>query len=285
MTNIIAWDILHGKEVVLNKTTFQWLGTAGFRITHDDVVFLIDPFFSRSEGAIPFQPLGPKDMQDASAVFLSHGHFDHLADVSAVVAESGAVVYCSHVAADTLLGKGVPAESIVRLCGGEELDMGSYGVRVVESRHITFDAALVMRTAPRVLKMRNLPMLQSASGMPSGPVMVFRFDLGGLTVVHMGSLGMVPEEVRIARLEEPDIFMPCLQGHTHICSRAALLTEAMRPRAVVPQHFDDFSPPISQWVEPMPFCAMVEKLAPGTPCYVPEINKTFDETDIFGAEE
>jgi len=73
-----------------------------------------------------------------------------------------------------------------------------------------------------------------------------------------------------------------LQGHSRICTRAALLTAAINPRAVVPQHFDDFFPPVSQWVELMPFAAMVEKLAPECRYYQPSINEVFTARDVLG---
>ncbi|MHB8895412.1 MAG: MBL fold metallo-hydrolase [Candidatus Geothermincolia bacterium] len=269
----------------MEETTFQWLGTAGFRVKHKNKVLLIDPFLgSRGERARPVQPLTPADMAGAGSVFVSHGHFDHLADVPAVVEATGAEVYCSDVAAETLERKGVPPGAINRLRGGETLEMGGYTVRAIPSHHIVFDIGLILRTAPRVLRPGNRDLLKHVRGMPSGPVMVYLFDFAGLTVVHMGSLGLVPEEARQFGLEEPDIFLPPLQGHTHICARAAELTAAIRPRAVVPQHHDDFFPPVSMRVELMPFEAMVAKMAPGCRYYEPEINKEFTAAEVLGLE-
>jgi len=265
------------------QTTFQWLGAAGFRIEHQGRVVLIDPYLdSRGENSRPAQPLKAADMSDADVVFVSHGHFDHLADVPAVVVASGADVYCSGVAADTLERKGVARERIKILCGGESLDLGSFSVRVIPTQHIVFDARLIMRTAPRLLRPGNLELVKQTTGMPSGPVLVYWFDFAGLTVVHMGSLGIVPEEAAQLGIVAPDILMPPLQGHSRICTRAAELTRAVRPRAVVPQHQDDFFQPISQSVELLPFKAMVEKLAPGTAYYEPEINHPFTAQDVFG---
>jgi L-ascorbate metabolism protein UlaG (beta-lactamase superfamily) len=110
--------------------------------------------------------------------------------------------------------------------------------------------------------------------------MIYRFDFSGLTVVHMGSLGLVPEEARQFGIIDPDILMPPLQGHTHISSRAAQFTAAVRPRAVVPQHHDDFFPPVSQRVELMPFKAMLAKLAPWIVYYEPRMNVEFTAADI-----
>jgi L-ascorbate metabolism protein UlaG (beta-lactamase superfamily) len=268
----------------VEDTTFQWLGAAGFRVEHRGRVMLIDPYLtSRGADADPVQPLGPEDVSDAEVIFVSHGHFDHLADVPAVVRASGAGVFCSGIAADTLERKGVPPSKIRRLSGGESLDAGICTVRVFPTEHIVFDLALILRTAPRVLRPSNLNLLAGIRGMPSGPVLVYWFDFDGLSVVHMGSLGMVGEEARQLGIENIDILMPPLQGHTHICSRAARLTAAISPRAVVPQHHDDFFPPVSQRVELMPFQAMVSRMAPGCAYFEPHMNVPFTSGEVLGS--
>lgn len=267
----------------MENTTFQWLGAAGFRIRSEGGVILIDPFLtSRGDRARPVQPLRPAYMADADTIFVSHGHFDHIADVPAVLELSKARVYCSQVASDTLVSKGVSPARINVVSGGETCDMGHYSVKVIPSKHISFDADLVWHTVLRALRPSNIEALKLASGMPSGPVMVYQFDFGGLSVVHMGSLGMVPEDARRWGIYEPDILMPPLQGHTHICSRAAMLSAAIRPKAVVPQHQDDFFPPVSKRVEIMPFEAMVARLLPGCGYYEPVINKEFTVRDVMG---
>src|SRR5450756_1895909 len=78
---------------------FQWLGTAGFRITCGDKVILIDPYLTRNERARPVQELRPADMADADYIFISHGHFDHIADVPEIMETADAEVYCSPVTA------------------------------------------------------------------------------------------------------------------------------------------------------------------------------------------
>lgn len=265
------------------RTTFQWLGTAGFRIEHEDKVILIDPYLdSRLPDAVPPQPLRVSDMSDADYVFVTHNHFDHVADVPAIVAASGARVFCSTATAENLLSLGVPPGKLERLGGDESLDLDSFKVNVFPSPHIKFDLPLILRTAPRVLSLKHLPLMIKAALSKPGVVLAFWFDLGGLSFVHMGSLGMTPDDARYQRILNPDILALPVQGHTHICSRAALLTGAIAPRAVVPQHFDDFFPPVSMAVELLPFEKMVGKILPECRCYEPGINTVFTALDVLG---
>jgi L-ascorbate metabolism protein UlaG (beta-lactamase superfamily) len=259
---------------------FKWLGTAGFEVRFGGRVILIDPYLSRPPRARPVLDLEPRDMAGADYIFVTHGHFDHIADVPAIVEYSGAEVYCSAVSADTLAKKGVPALKLNRLSGGEKLDLGDLRVRVETCKHIVFDARLVLGTLPRILKEPGV--LRHTSGMPAGPVLIFSFEFGDLEVTHMGSLGLTPDQLRTRDIPRPDVLMLPLQGHTDICSMAAALTAAIRPRAVVPQHQDDFFPPVSQMVNIEPFRRMVAERIPGCAFYEPVIGVEFGTTEIFG---
>lgn len=260
--------------------TFEWLGTAGFRIRHSGGVILVDPYLSRRDLATPLQVRLPQDMADTGHIFVSHGHFDHLADVPAIVECSDADIFCSEVAARTLEKKGVPAGRINTVRGHQLLELGDFSVRTDTCRHIVFDARLVAATAPRVLKEIG-GILQETEMTPSGPVMIFTFDFGGRTVMHTGSLGLKPRRARSGLGRPPDVFMPPLQGHSDICRLAAELTAAIGPRAVVPHHYDDFFPPVSQSIDLEPFRRMLSELAPGCVYFEPEINKEFCFDDIF----
>ena len=260
---------------------FQWLGTAGLRITFGGKVILVDPYLSRNERARPVQNLCPADMSDAEFVFLTHGHFDHIADVPDIVRASEARVYCSTVAAKTLEKKGVPPARITTLTGGEKLELGGFDLSVGTSRHTVFDLKLLLGTLPGVLReaRRVLPELL---GMPGGPVLIFTFDFDGLTATDMGSMGVTVQQVFDEHLRFPDILFIPLQGRTDICQRAADITATVRPRAVVPHHYDDFYPPVSQMVDIEPFRLRVKKLVPECCYYKPTINLEFEPSDIFG---
>lgn len=264
----------------MGSPSFKWLGTAGFRIEVDGSVILIDPFLSRSERATPVQDLTAADMADADFIFLSHGHFDHLADVPEIATLSRAQVYCSEVAGRTLISKGTAAYRVTVLHQGDRVDEGIFSVGVETCRHIRFDYRLILRTAPGVLREAS-SVLPLTRGMPSGPVMVCSFRFGDLAITHLGSLGLKPDDLPEKDIPRPDILFLPLQGHTDICRRAAELAAAMRPRAVVPEHHDDFFPPVSQTVRLEPFEHMVRRLAPGIGYYEPTMNESFTAEEVL----
>lgn len=266
---------------MLSETTFQWLGTAGFKITHEDTVILVDPYLTRNERARPIQELTPRDMSDAGTIFLSHGHFDHAFDVPAIAAVSGAAVYASEKTCRSLEGRGVPPERLHPLRGGESFEVGSVGVRITPSRHTRFDLKLILGTATGVLRERKI--FREFRGMNAGKVLIHTFDFGGLTFTHMGSMGIKPEEVGALGLDAPDLLALPLQGHSDICERAALIAAAIRPRAVIPEHHDDFFPPLSRSIDIRPFRRRVRELLPGCSVCEPQVNRVITAYEVLEA--
>ena len=80
-----------------------------------DQVILLDPYLSRNPEARPRQPLTPKEVTEASYIFISHGHFDHLMDVPLIASQTKAEVYCSREAADSLEKMGLNRNQIHRI--------------------------------------------------------------------------------------------------------------------------------------------------------------------------
>ena len=77
----------------------RWLGVAGYEISDDSTVILIDPFVSRptvvqllstikiDTNAVKHYILAPLQMQNVKVVLLSHAHHDHLQDVPYILAQ------------------------------------------------------------------------------------------------------------------------------------------------------------------------------------------------------
>jgi len=255
----------------------QWLGTAGFRIETDDQVFLIDPYLSRDPLSRPVQTLKPSDISDAGQIFISHGHFDHLYDVPAIMAAGKSSVYCSQTAAATLLREGVDSGRIHAVTAdGFALDFGGYRAQAFFSRHVKFDIPLVARTLWRmgpagILRISNSGI---SSNYPMGQVLSWRFTVDGYSIHHFGSAGFMPGELERLAANPPDLLLVALQGHTHICDIALEYVRIIKPRLVIPHHQDDFYPPISTAVDIRPFVMKVCESCPGTEVRVLAMNET-----------
>jgi L-ascorbate metabolism protein UlaG (beta-lactamase superfamily) len=255
----------------------RWLGTAGFQVDTGNNVFLIDPYLSRNPLATPAQNLKPADIAGAGQIFISHGHFDHLFDVPDLIRQGQAGVYCSEIAAASLVREGVDSHRIKPVStDGYEVDFGDYQARAFFSRHVKFDIPLVVRTLLRVGAGGYRRISTISKAYPPGQVLSWRFTFNGYTMHHFGSGGSTPEELaRVAALPLDLLLVP-LQGHTHICDIAFEYVRLLKPRMVIPHHQDDFYPPLSVMVDIEPFVRKVKAQCPDTEVRVMDMNETIN---------
>jgi L-ascorbate metabolism protein UlaG (beta-lactamase superfamily) len=251
-----------------------WWGTAGFQIKTGAQTFLIDPYLSRNATARPKQSLLPSDISEANQIFISHGHFDHIFDIPTIAAQTGSRVYCCPVAADTLKKKGLESDLIQEVAqDGYLVDLGRYRARAFFSKHVKFDRWLLIKTLTRINVRipRYLPQLREY---PVGQVLTWRFEIDGQTIQHFGSAGSTSEELQGLSRQPIDILLVPLQGHTRICRIALNYVKALKPRIVIPHHQDDFFPPISTYVDILPFVKAVKTTCPDTEVRILKINET-----------
>lgn len=71
-----------------------------------------------------------------------------------------------------------------------------------------------------------------------GPNLIFRIEGGGLTLVHLGDLGHMPNEVQQRALEDVDVLLLPIGGtYTIDTPEAEALLLAVRPRHAVAMHY------------------------------------------------
>jgi L-ascorbate metabolism protein UlaG (beta-lactamase superfamily) len=241
--------------------TVRWLGVAGFTLTSGETTIAHDPFLSRPGLLRTFLRLyvpdetvlgrfvGPEspapELARAQLYLVGHSHYDHLGDVPWLAARTQGRVLGSETTAAIARGYGLaPGETIVA-GPGAVIEEGAFAVHVFASAHA------------RVLFGR-VPLAGSLGEPPEAPIHAHSFVLGdargylvrerasGLRVVLLSSAGSDPAALAaIGREFAPvDLLLPAALGREP--DYAAQLVRSLRPRLVVPHHFDDFFTPIDQ---------------------------------------
>lgn len=219
-----------------------WLGHAGFRLEIGDQVLLIDPWLAGN-------PSFPDDrradaIDGATAILLTHGHFDHTDDIADIARETGAPILAMVELAGILGHQGL--ETTGFNFGGTVM-AGDVAVTMVPARHsssITIAEKLVY------------------AGDPAG----FMIRHGGRTLYVSGDTDVMADMEWMADRYAPEIGILCCGGHfTMDMDGAAYAAKRYFDfKTVIPCHYKTF-PLLAQSADPL-----VEAL-PGVSVKTPDV--------------
>lgn len=203
----------------LRGIEMTWLGHATFRFrTGDGTTVIVDPWLAGN----PSCPESEHAQERVDAIFITHGHFDHMADAEPLAKAHGCPVFAIHEVAVYLEGQGV--EHVVGLNKGGTVE-GPGGIRgtmvdAVHSGGISGPDGIV------------------PGGTPAGWVLAFA---EGPRVYHAGDTAAFGDMRLIAELWGPDIALLPVGGHYVMDpAQAAYAAGLLGVSAVVPMHYGTF---------------------------------------------
>ena len=238
-----------------------WYGTAALLMSSGGYHLLFDPFFPLNR---ELDCCREEDFRQAGAIMLTHGHFDHAADLAKITAAHPVPVYCSETIKKALLDDGVPARLLNTVVPGEELALGPFQVKVLRGRHIKFNLPLILQTLflnPRLAThFGNLRKIAgSMRRYPAGQVLIYQIRVEGKTIMHMGSLNIDPEEDYPRRAE---VLTFPYQGRSDLDRYSMPLLRKLQPASILLHHFDDTFPPISRPINLKPLQKKMSRFFP-----------------------
>ena len=212
--------------------TLRWLGVAFIEfITSDQKIILFDPW-TKTDGNSSC-PLETQDIQKADLVLVSHDHFDHVTSAAVICKNTGALL-------------GGPDETMKRIMKEEGLTV--HQVVNNGSGYIVGGGT----TLPWVKVISTPAHHTSNTSMPVGTI-VKASD--GTTIYHAGDTSLTAEMEIYARLYPLDVAILPIYGIATMDSLQA--TEAvrlMKPKKVLPIHFDSCQQPEQTLQEFMQLC-------------------------------
>ncbi len=200
-------------------------GQSCFTLADGETKVVIDPFLK------PNNPIAEKtaDELEATHVFLTHGHIDHVADAVALAKRTGAKCAAIVELAVWLGDQGIEEVSDPNI--GGTVDYGDCSVKLVPAWHTNTIAGS-----------EDSPYSAEAGvsiGTPTGLVV----KLGGKTVYHAGDTCLFGDMKMIGEREKPDVAILPIGGHyTMDRHDAAYAAELIGAGSVIPMHFDTFPP-------------------------------------------
>lgn len=226
-------------SVAGNKVTVQWLGHAAVKLTSlEGKVIVIDPFLKKNPKT-PEKYKNLKELGKVDVILLTHGHFDHLADVVELSKLTGA-----KVAANAELVRNLAASGI--LDSNQIIAMNKSGIitpagdkvkiHMVRAEHSSsIDMAKLVGNKLNGKEVK----LHAYAGEPVGYVVEFE---NGFKVYHSGDTGVFGDMELIGKMYKPDVAMVCIGGiFTMNGEQAAYaMKNLMKPANIIPIHYGTF---------------------------------------------
>ncbi|MCC6032208.1 MAG: metal-dependent hydrolase [Pyrobaculum sp.] len=207
----------------------KWFGHSAFMVEVAGAKLLIDPWITN-----PLSPAAPQDVINArpTHILITHDHFDHLGESVDIAKATGAPIVGTYELTLEVAEKGIAeAQTMPMNIGGT--------VKLQDGIEIYMTPAL--HTANR--------------GAPSGFVIATPEG----AVYHAGDTALFRDMVLIAELYDIDVaLLPIGSVFTMGPREAAIATQLLRPRRVVPMHYNTF-PLIKQ--DPEDFKSRVEAVS------------------------
>ncbi len=113
-------------------TTIRFLGAAAYEITTPKgLKILIDPWLEDN----PVTPVKVADLEQVDLILVTHGAVDHLGEAGTIAKKFKAPVMCGPDVKQRMIAEGVPAEDVMAVAWGMEVEALGISVKPVESRH------------------------------------------------------------------------------------------------------------------------------------------------------
>ncbi|MGG4147470.1 metal-dependent hydrolase [Paenibacillus algorifonticola] len=231
-------------------------GHSVVKIETNGTTILIDPFITGNANT----DLDAGSVQ-ADVIILTHGHGDHVGDTVDIAKRNHALVIAAPELSDLLGWEGVRTHPM-SIGGAYTFDFGK--VKLTQAFH---SSSYVNPESKTIIY----------TGMPAGIL----FTAEGKTIYHAGDTGLFYDMKVIGERNKIDLaFLPIGDNHTMGPEDAAIATEWLQAKQVVPIHFNTF-PFIKQ--DPHSFTSLLEEgigvvLQPGEAICLPVIKDARGES-------
>lgn len=192
----------------------KYLGHAAFYIESGDFKALIDPFISGN----PQAKCSPDDFTNISHIFVTHGHGDHLGDTVNIAKKNNSTVI-SNFEISLYLGDQEISAHPMHIGGRTKFDFGI--VKMTTALH-----GSGIQTPNGIID----------GGNPCG----FIIEVDGTKIYHAGDTGLTMD-MKLLECENIDLaILPIGGNFTMDIIDAAKAVDFIRPKKVIPIHYDTF---------------------------------------------
>jgi L-ascorbate metabolism protein UlaG (beta-lactamase superfamily) len=231
-----------------------YLGTAGFLLRGHGHTLALDPYVSRlGLRALFTRPLVADaavvadTFREVDDVLVGHAHYDHVLDAPLICQRTGARLIGSRAVCHVGRAAGLPEAQLVATSGREDIESGPAIVRGLPAPHgkVLFGRVLLPgdiseppRWPPRIDELRH------------GLVLNWHVRFAGLTLMHVDSADYHTRELEGLCA---DVLCLCAAGRRYRPNYVLEIVRSLRPRWVIPCHWDTMITPLDAEPRLLPF--------------------------------
>ncbi len=248
----------------------KWYGTATLMIECGATRILVDPYLKQYNPRL--FPVPVEEASQADAIFITHPHIDHFADIDAFTANGARTVYVSESGIRRARENGLSSDCMTAIAVNERVAVGELTVQTYASRHCVFDAATVLRVvfSPRTYAHARdcIALLRQMKKYRIEPDDIFGLEVvgGGKRVFILGSAGM---DGNVEYPQGVDLLVFPYQGRARMHRYMVPFLQTFLPKRVMIDHFDDAFPPLTHTENVKKFTTTVNERFSGMQTLIP----------------
>lgn len=240
----------------------RWFGASNHEFNYRDTTILMNAYYDRPART---RPIGVTrdDIKRANAIYIGHGHADHMADAPYIAERTGAKMFGGPPTMEHASKIGLPEKLAVTVRGGEIQKYNGFSVQAILAIHadgkaVTFGRqqmgpglqALTIPPLTDAEKQHDAEVARRGTGDPrvntEGTIAyLFTFD-DGFRLMFVDSAGEVSPALRDAmnKVKATDLAFVAYQGFYTADRQIAAtmpLVRLLRPSIFMPTHHDEIA--------------------------------------------
>ena len=226
----------------------RWLGTACFEIVlPSGKTVVLDPYLDDAYSA----PIGSDQIEGCDYLFITHGHYDHVADAGKIAERFSPQIFCNTTTAGILTEhQGVDSDGVTSVRAGDEILRADLSAQVVEGVHADMSQLRIPSHKKQIVRIPaggfdTGELEQQLKIYPGGEHLNFVFDPKGGRRIYMAGTYPDPSLLPLAQRAEAHITLLQIMSSYLLAGLEAQiiqLAKASGCRILIPQHHDPLEP-------------------------------------------
>ncbi|OTG72811.1 hypothetical protein B9T26_10100 [Acinetobacter sp. ANC 4169] len=262
------WQYFPSEKTALSsRLKVKFFGVSTLLFDDGKTQILIDGFFSRpslyqvlfqniqSQPALIRQMIQQQHLQRTQAIFVTHSHYDHALDIAELARQlSHTKIISSSSTLNIARGGQVAEQQLIQVQPLHALSFGEFKITAIASQH-TPPTAVNNDLGEEIKQPLQLP--ARFSKFKEGHSFDYLIEHSGQRILVKASTGAIPDQLKNLKVDILFLGIAQLSRQSEGFQQNYLdqTLRTLKPKVVVPIHWDNFFKPIDQPLEFLPYLA------------------------------